>query len=82
MNIEILKKDGTKEEFDSEKILNVINAAGASESVAKLVIKDVIENLFRIRSEKLRRLVYKSLKKIDKYAAKNYRKHYIQEPHS
>ncbi len=80
MKIEILKKDGTKEEFKSEKILDVIKAAGASESVAKLVVKDVITNLFRISSKKLRKSIYKSLKKIDKEAANNYRKHYIQEP--
>lgn len=80
-NYIVIKKDGTEEEFNPDKILDVIKAAGASESVAKVVVDNIIKRLFKIKSNKVRSLVYKNLKKIDKKAADNYKKHYIQEPY-
>jgi len=37
-NYIVIKKDGTEEKFNPDKILDVIKTAGASESVAKLVV--------------------------------------------
>jgi transcriptional regulator NrdR family protein len=80
INYIVIKKDSSEEEFNPDKIITVIKEAGATESVAKLVVKNVIKRLFKIKSNKLRRLVYKYLKKIDRKAANNYRKHYIKSP--
>ncbi len=80
-NYIVIKKDGTEEEFNLDKILDVIKAAGASEIAAEIVVNKIIERLFKVRSSKIRRLVYKFLKKINKKAANNYRKHYIEDPY-
>jgi transcriptional regulator NrdR family protein len=80
-NYIVIKKDGTEEEFDLDKILNVIKAAGASEIGAEIVVNKIIERLFKVKSSKIRRLVYKVLKKINKKAANNFKKHYIQKPY-
>ena len=76
----VIKKDGSEEEFNIDKILEVVQAAGASESDAELVVNKIIGRLFKIKSSKIRRLVYKYLKNINKEAAENYMKHYIEEP--
>lgn len=78
-NYIVIKKDGTEEEFNLDKILKAIKAAGASEISAEVVVNKIIERLFKIKSSKIRRLVYKYLKKLNKNAAKNYRKHYIEK---
>jgi transcriptional regulator NrdR family protein len=78
-NYVVIKKDGTEEDFNPDKLLDIIKAAGASESSAKVVINNIINRLFKVESKKLRRLVHKHLKKIDKKAANNYMKHYIKE---
>lgn len=80
-NYIVIKKDGTEEEFNLDKILDVIKVAGASEIAAEIVVNKIIERLFKVRSSKIRRLVYKFLKKINKKAANNYRKHYIEDPY-
>lgn len=80
-NYKVIKKDETEEEFNLDKILDVIKAAGASEITAEIVVNKIIERLFKVRSSKIRRLVYKFLKKINKKAANNYRKHYIEDPY-
>ena len=79
-NYIVIKKDGSEEEFNIDKILEVVQAAGASEIEAELVVSKIIERLFKIKSSKIRRLVYKYLKNINKKAAENYMKHYIAEP--
>lgn len=79
LNYTVIKKDKSEEKFDPNKIFDIIVAAGASESVAKLVVKNIVRKLFKIKSSKLRRHIYHYLKKIDKDAASNYKKHYIQE---
>ena len=76
----VIKKDGSEEEFNIDKILKVVQAAGASESDAEVVVNKIIERLYKIKSSKIRRLVYKYLKTINKKAAENYMKHYIEEP--
>jgi len=80
-NYKVIKKDETEEEFNLDKILDVIKAAGASEITAEIVVNKIIERLIKVRSSKIRRLVYKFLKKINKKAANNYRKHYIKDPY-
>ena len=80
-NYIVIKKDGTEEEFNLDKILDVIKTAGASEIAAEIVVNKIIERLFKVKSSKIRRLVYKFLKKINKKAADNYRKHYIEDPY-
>jgi transcriptional regulator NrdR family protein len=81
INFVVIKKDGTEEEFNIDKILDVIKAAGASEIGAEIIVNKIIESLFKIKSSKIRRLISKFLKKINKKAAKNFKKHYIQEPY-
>jgi transcriptional regulator NrdR family protein len=78
-NYIVIKKDGTEEEFNIDKLLDVIKAAGASEIGAEIVVNKIVERLFKIKSSKIRSLVYKFLKKINKKAAKNFKKYYIQE---
>jgi transcriptional regulator NrdR family protein len=78
-NFIVIKKDGTEEEFNIDKILDVIKAAGASEIGAEIVVNKIVERLFKIKSSKIRSLAYKFLKKINKKAAKNFKKYYIQE---
>ena len=79
-NYIVIKKDGSEEEFNSDKILEVVQAAGASKIEAEVVVNKIIERLFKIKSSEIRRLVYKYLKTINKKAAENYMKHYIEEP--
>jgi transcriptional regulator NrdR family protein len=82
-NFIVIKKDRTEEEFNIDKILDAIRKAGVSDITAEIVVNKIIERLFKIKSSKLRRLVYKFLKKINKKAADNYRNcrtHYIEEP--
>lgn len=78
-NYIVIKKDGTKEEFKIDKLLDVIKATGASEITAELVVNKIIERIFKVKSSRIRRLVYKFLKEINKKAAENYVKHYIEE---
>jgi transcriptional regulator NrdR family protein len=80
-NYIVTKKDGTEEEFNIDKLLDVIKAAGASEIGAEIIVNKIVERLFKIKSSKIRSLVYKFLKKINKIAARNYRKHYIEDPY-
>ena len=62
----VIKKDGSEEEFNIDKIFEVIQAAGASEIHAEVVVNKIIERLFKIKSSKIRGLVYKYLKDINK----------------
>ncbi|MFX0104445.1 MAG: ATP cone domain-containing protein [Candidatus Hodarchaeota archaeon] len=75
----MLKKDGTEEVFDPNKILEVCRKAGASEITSKQVLVHIVNNLINFKSSKIRRMVYKKLRKINKEAIDNYRKHYIKE---
>jgi transcriptional regulator NrdR family protein len=75
-NYIVIKKDGTEEEFDLDKILDAIKAAGASEIGAEIVVNKIVERLFKIKSSKLRRLVNTYLKF---EAAKNFKKYYFKE---
>ena len=54
--------------------------AGASESTSKQVLDQIVKSLLKVKSSKIRKMVNKKLRKIDKEAFDNYRKHYIKEP--
>ena len=53
-NYIVIKKDGTEEEFNIDKILEAIKGAGASEIGAEVVVNKLIERLFKIKSSKIK----------------------------
>ncbi len=74
----VIKKNGTKEAFDAEKIKNISKRAGTFHLKANLLGDKVEKQLYEITSSKLRDIIYKALKEIDKEAARRYRKYYIE----
>lgn len=60
--------------------MEVCKKAGASESTSKQVLDQIVKRLLKVKSSKIRKMVNKKLRKIDKEAFDNYRKHYIKEP--
>ena len=60
--------------------MEVCKKAGVSENTSKQVLDQVVKRLLKVKSSKIRRMVYKKLRKIDKEAFDNYKKHYIKEP--
>lgn len=76
-NIKVLKRDGSTEEFDSDKIERIAVAAGLTDDEAKELTKKVIsqiqdvskENDGQIGSIKIRGFVFDEMEKINEYAA-------------
>lgn len=60
--------------------MEVCKKAGTSESTSKQVLDQIVKRLLKVKSSKIRKMVNKKLRKIDKEAFDNYRKHYIKEP--
>lgn len=74
MNITVVKRDGTKEVFQPEKIAKVVKAAGLTEAQAKLLSELVdthikAQKLAGVTSLIIRDIVSSEIKKIDQNAA-------------
>jgi len=72
--IKVLKRDGSTEEFDPQKIARVVQAAGLEAKQAKDLadrVADWLKNSKQksISSLKIRYRVLKELKRVNKYAA-------------
>lgn len=75
--IKVVKRDGTKEAYDPEKIKRVIMAANATAEEADEVIAKVDEELKKldvpeINSIKIRDVVLEKLREVNNYAAGMY----------
>lgn len=78
MDIEITKKDGSKEKFDPQKIERVLKAAGLNNEQTKIVTEKIIEWVknnaeYEVSSQDIRKRVYKELQEVDKYTANFYK---------
>lgn len=76
-NVNIIKKDGTKQPFDQEKIKRIAVAAGLSEEQGKTVSENVdnfvlSQNQPEINSSQIREKVLEELKKVNQFAANLY----------
>ena len=74
MKIQVLKKDGSVENFDPQKISNVTLAAGLTEDQSQKLAQDVtawVESLNKeqVSSTEIRNKVTEELGKIDEYTA-------------
>lgn len=72
--IEVIKRDGTLEDFDANKVAKVVHAAGLNKDEARLLSEKV--NLWirglnqnKISSLQIRDKVLEELKLVNKYAA-------------
>ena len=77
-NIEITKKDGTKEKFDPKKIERVLKAAGLNEELTKKVTEKIVDWVknnaeYEVSSQDIRKKVYKELRAVDEYTANFYK---------
>lgn len=77
-DIEITKKDGTKEKFDSKKIERVLIAAGLDEELTKEVSRKIVEWVvnnaeYEVSSQDIRKRVYQELQAVDEYTANFYK---------
>lgn len=79
VNLRVIKKSGIIEDFNPEKIEEICIKAGLLPSSAEIIGKEIEHRLIHIGSSKIRNLLYKTLKKVDKKAAKRYRKFYIED---
>jgi transcriptional regulator NrdR family protein len=79
VNLRVIKKNGIIEDFNQKKIEEICIKAGLLPSSAEIIANEIEHKLIHIRSSKIRNILYKTLKKIDKKAAKRYRKIYIEE---
>lgn len=73
-NIKVKKRDGTKQDFDPNKIAKVVAAAGLPPDGAKELSENVSSQIIKlgmseVNSKKIRELVLKELEHIDPYAA-------------
>jgi transcriptional regulator NrdR family protein len=78
MDIEISKKDGTKEKFDPKKIERVLKAAGLNDEQTKKVTEKIIGWVknnaeYEVSSQDIRKQVYKELQAVDEYTANFYK---------
>lgn len=74
MNISVIKRDGTKEPFQTDKIERVVKAAGLSEEQTAQLVSNLNEwigglNVPEVSSLVIRDKVIEELKKLDSYAA-------------
>ncbi len=74
MNIQIIKRDGTKEPFDEEKIDRVVVAAGLSPDNATTLVNNLktwvqAQNKQEFSSLEIRDQVMIEMQKLDVYAA-------------
>jgi transcriptional regulator NrdR family protein len=72
--IDVIKRDGTKESFDVEKIGRVVQAAGLTTDQGITLAKAVAsliqgKKVDEVTSLEIRNLVYEELKKVNTYAA-------------
>jgi transcriptional regulator NrdR family protein len=78
VNLRVIKNNGTIEDFNTKKIEEICIKAGLLPSSAEIIANEIEHRLIHIKSSKIRNLLYKTLKKVDKKAAKRYRKYYIE----
>lgn len=77
MDIKVVKRNGSVEDFDNLKVARVVEAAGLDEDQANK-LADTVEKWAKnlkqkkIQSSTIRIKVYEELKKIDKYSADLY----------
>ncbi|TFF97493.1 MAG: hypothetical protein EU547_04150 [Promethearchaeota archaeon] len=69
-DLKVIKKDGSIEDFDIEKIIHSLQAAGLTEKLAKEVADKVTDELYKVESSQIREKVLKYLKKEDPELAK------------
>lgn len=77
----VIKKDGREEPFNKKKIYKSCRKAGASEEVAEKISEEIEQDLMKISSKKIRQMVKKKLKKMDKNAADALIKYDIEHKH-
>ncbi len=69
----IIKKDGTKEEFDEQRLLASLLNAGATSEMAEAILKKIRKKLHDgISTSKIYHLAFKTLKKMDLPASSRY----------
>lgn len=74
MDIQIIKRDGTKEPYDEEKIIRVVKAAGLDDEKSIELAHAVTQklqgtNIEDVTSIRIRDIVLEELKIMDQYAA-------------
>lgn len=74
MDIQVIKRNGSKEAFDAEKIDRVVVASGLSPDKATILVKNIADWVTNLKSGEissllLRDKVIEELKKLDPYAA-------------
>lgn len=69
-DLKVIKKDGSIEDFDIEKIIESCKAAGLTDEIAKSVAKKVTDELYHVETSQIREKVLKYLKKKDPELAK------------
>jgi transcriptional regulator NrdR family protein len=77
MDTKVVKRDGVVEDFDTNKIIRVVVAAGLDEEKAKLLSAEIADwvsksGLPQLTSLQLRDIVIGKLHKYDESAAKMY----------
>lgn len=77
MDIQVIKNDGSKENFDKSKIESVVTAAGLEIEQAKTFANNIsnwVESKKQdsITSQEIRTKVYEDLKSVDEYTANFY----------
>ncbi len=70
VDLKVIKKDGSIEDFDIQKIIEACIAAGLSKKAAKDVAQKVREELHKVKSSKIREKILKYLRKEDPELAK------------
>lgn len=78
MKIQVVKRDGTLENFDQDKIVRVVMAAGLTDAQAQELAAKVSEWVTKLEQEKITSLKLKDkvgeeLKKLDEHAHDLYR---------
>lgn len=78
MDIQISKKDGSKEKFDPKKIERVLVAAGLNDQQTKKVTQKIVDWVinnreYEVSSQDIRKKVYQELRAVDEYTANFYK---------
>ncbi|MBD3226594.1 MAG: hypothetical protein GF329_00265 [Candidatus Lokiarchaeota archaeon] len=72
VEINVIKKDLTKEKFKPEKIIKSLKEAGASDQLAKKIAEEVTEEISKVSTKKIRDLIIDRLKVINTEAKESW----------
>ena len=77
MNLEVIKKDGSKEDFNTEKIAQVVAAAGLTPDQSQVLSQNIAQwfqsqGKTQITTLEIRTKVIEELSKVDKFATDAY----------